>query len=231
MDASRSSSLTPGLIIRFLVLVAIVAGGAWLLLFSPWADSFTPRRLYELLQAIGERPGASFVFLGLWVLISVFGLPMTPLVLAGGAIFGFLKGGLLNYAGTLLGILVAHSCGRFLGYEFVKRVLGPTGKLLESALTNNNFWALATIRFFPVPFPVVNYGTALMGIPLRRVLAASALAYVPITMVWTYFATTLVTAGETEASELAKKIGLCILAMAVLVLVPQLIARRANKKR
>ena len=50
---------------------------------------------------------------------------------------------------------------------------------------------LVGVRFLPVPFPVVNFGAALAGIPFPRFMLTAALGLTPSMFVYTNFASTL----------------------------------------
>lgn len=223
--ATRSRWVRPTLFALF------VGASIAVLLFTPLREFIDPLRLFEALQQIGEHPAAPALFLVGFLCLSLLGAPMVPMVVAGAAAFGFGQGMALNYVGLLLGASCSYWLARTLGRDTVRRWLGSRYERLESLIQRRGFWPMVRLRFLPIPFPVANYGPALLGVGYPLFLASTALAYVPILTVYSYFAATLVQVGESEREAILQKLGLSVLLLLLLTFVPSLIVRWVNGRR
>jgi uncharacterized membrane protein YdjX (TVP38/TMEM64 family) len=122
---------------------------------------------------------------------------------------------------------------RQLGYAFVRDLVGDRLKRVERLVSRRGFWAMVRLRFVPIPFFVTNTSIALLGIPLGRYLASTAVAMVPVLLAWSAFASALVeTADATRAAAVRNLVLVFVLLVALSFLPPRLTAwRRARKLR
>lgn len=209
-----------GLWIRLGALVALGLVSVSLVLFTPLGSYLEPTRLYELLTRIREAPWAPAVFVFGAVALCLLGAPLTPIMVAGGAVFGFTRGFLLSYVATLLATSACYGAGRFLGQEAVRQLLGSRFLALEKVLAQAGFWTMTRLRFIPIPFPIFNYGSALVGIPYSRFAGSTAIAFAPIVAVYSYFAATLVSVGEADRAVILRNLTIAALAMITLTFLP-----------
>jgi uncharacterized membrane protein YdjX (TVP38/TMEM64 family) len=117
---------------------------------------------------------------------------------------------------------------RILGRDLFRRLLGSRHTAIESAIHRRGFWSMVRLRFLPVPFPVANYGSALLGVPYRLFLTSTALAYVPILIVYSYFAATVVRVGEAEREVILRRLAFSVVLLLLLTFLPPWIARWRN---
>lgn len=80
-------------LLRFLVLVALVCGALALFRFGPLGEWLDRERLVAVLGELRSRPWAPAALILLYAVACPLGLPATPLVFAGAAVFGLLPGG------------------------------------------------------------------------------------------------------------------------------------------
>jgi uncharacterized membrane protein YdjX (TVP38/TMEM64 family) len=108
-------------------------------------DAFRDR----LLQ---KGSAAPLLFLGAQVLQVVFApVPGQAVALAGGYVFGFLKGWLLTTLGLTLGSLIAMGLGRLLGKKFVRRVVSAkTLSRFDSLTGSSGYMTFFMIFLLPV---------------------------------------------------------------------------------
>lgn len=180
-----------GVTLRFAALLALVVGGALALRFTPLAQLLDRSRLVAIFASLRESTWAPLALLGLFVVLAPVGLPMTPLIIASGVVFGPLLGAVYNTLGCLAGAAVSYGLARLMGRDFVRRLAGKRIKRIESLLRRRGFWSLVGVRFLPVPFPVVNFGAALAGVPFPTFMLTAALGLTPSMFVYTNFASTL----------------------------------------
>jgi uncharacterized membrane protein YdjX (TVP38/TMEM64 family) len=173
------------------VLVALVAGGLALLRWSPLAERLDAAELLATLRAVGAEPWAPAALVAAYVLLCPVGVPVSPLILAGGVVFGFGAGTLINLAGTWLGAAATFGVARLLGRDLVAQVLGDRLARVERAVERHGFWTLVRLPFVPIPYALVNYAAALAGVRTGTFLGATALGLAPAVALFTYFAAAL----------------------------------------
>lgn len=173
--------------LRLAALGAIVATGVILVLFTPLRSYLDEASLIELLDGLRSYPYTPLLLILSFALSAPFGIPSSPILIAGGVVFGPVLGSVYNGIGLVSGAMTAYWVARALGREFVVQVAGPRLRRAEMALQRQGFWPLVQIRFLPVPLSVVSYAAALAGVSSSRFFAASAIGLLPATLVHTYF--------------------------------------------
>ncbi len=214
-----------------MALGAIVAGGFVAIRFTPLRDQLTGPALEALLLRLRGNPWAPLAFLGAYVALLPFGVPASPLMLAGGIVFGLWEGSLYTFLGVMAGGSLTYFLGRFLGRDFVEHLGGQRLKRLERRLTRSSFWSLVGIRFLPFPFTVLNYAAALVGMKPGTFLTSTALGVTPPVLLYTWFAAELSRAAAAERQAVLARMGLALLALAALIFVPRLVVGWKRKQR
>jgi uncharacterized membrane protein YdjX (TVP38/TMEM64 family) len=189
--------------IRLAALAAVVAAAAFAAHRLGVFELRDPERLGEAIRRAKDVPALPVLFVLGYAIATVFGLPGTVFTLAGGATFGTLLGSLLNWAGATLGALGAYALARLLGGDAVRRLLGRHASALDTLTSKADFAALFRLRLIPiVPFNALNFAAGLAPAPFRAYALSTALGIIPGTVVYTYFADSLV-AGVTGARQRA----------------------------
>jgi uncharacterized membrane protein YdjX (TVP38/TMEM64 family) len=178
---------------QFLLLVVLVLAGLLALSFTPLSEYFTEEGLKRLLGSLRGAWWAPLVVIVLLIVASPLGIPTTPLLL-GGAAFGVWIGSLYNTIGLILGAALSYELARFLGRDFVLAITGDRIRGIERRFQRFAFWPLVQLNFMPLPFPVVNFGAALSGVPRPVFLAAMTFGIIPSTILHTFFMHELVAA-------------------------------------
>lgn len=178
---------------KFLLVALLVIAGLIALLFTPLSDYFTEQGLMALLASLRDAWWTPLVIIGLLIIASPVGIPTTPLLL-GGAAFGVWLGSFYNTVGLILGAALSYELARFLGRDFVTAVTGDRTRGIEQRFRRFAFWPLVQLNFMPLPFPVLNFGAALSGVPRPLFLAAMTVGLIPSTVLHTFFMHELVAA-------------------------------------
>lgn len=220
---------------RFVLFVALVAVGLVLFRFTPLGERLNElldrERLMALRESLQARWWTAPLLVGLYVVLAPLGVPVSPFMLAGGAVFGTLMGWGLNLLGTFLGAAGSFFLARALGRDFVVHLVGDRLRPVERLIRRRGFWPLVRIRFLPVPFPVVNYGAALAGVPAALFLLTTAIGLVPANLVFTYFAAALVDAVGGDRAGILLQMGLAVTGLLALSFLPNLLTGRRRRKR
>ena len=188
-EASSSGRRLPlGAILRFLVLILLVILAALALRYTPLNEFLTREKMIATLEQLRAAWWSPLVLIGLYMVLSPTGLPVSPLIFAGGVVFGAWWGSLYNFVGSLLGATASFLLARALGRQLVEQVAGETLiHKAERVLERHGFWNLVRSRFLPIPFGLINFGAALAGIRLPAFILASAIGLAPSMVIWTYF--------------------------------------------
>lgn len=189
---------------KLLVLIALLVAAALAVRASPARGWLTPRGIEQLLAALREPWWAPLAFVAAYTIAAALDFSGLVLTLAGGAVFGFWWGALLNLMGANLGASAAFWVARLLGREGLHALLGGgLSARLDRLAQQAGFAWLLRLRLIPiVPFNLLNFACGLTAIPWRTYAAATAIGVVPATLVYTFFADALLS-GSHEAGHRA----------------------------
>lgn len=126
------------------------------------------------------------------VLLGILCVPLSPLSIAGGLIFGFGPGFFVVHLGTTLGAAVNFFMARYLARERVSRWLSHHEKfrLIDAAIGREGWKIIALLRFCPIPFGIANYSYGLTAVRFVPYLVATTLAIIPANVFFVWFGTT-----------------------------------------
>jgi phospholipase D1/2 len=217
--------------IRFALLLLLLGGSFAAVRWTPLGQYLEAERLQALLAHLRGAWWSPLVHLGLFVLFGSLGVPATPFVLAGAAIFGFAWGTLWNWLGVVAASLAGYLIAKALGREFVERLGGDKVKRAEAVLHRRGFLPLVAVRFLPLPFSLVNASAAVVGVRLPKFVFATALGVAPPIVILTYFASALLAAASGDRAAIARQLVVVSLSMAFLVFLPIGIRRRLRRRR
>jgi phospholipase D1/2 len=211
----------------------LLVGGFLTVRLTPLGEYLHQDRLAETLTQFQETWWAPLALLGLFAVLCPLGLPATPLLFAGGFVFGLGMGSLYNYVGCWLGAAASFGLGRVLGRDMVHQLLGAKLQRVEDLLERAGFLGLVGVRFMPIPFPVVNYGAAMTSLSAARFLSATALGLAPAVAIYTWFSSAIAAAAGGERGPLMIKLGLALAALFLLTFLPPwiLATRRRRQER
>jgi uncharacterized membrane protein YdjX (TVP38/TMEM64 family) len=177
---------------KLVALVCIVAGAFFLARALGLFAYTDTAALATAVRGLRERPFIMPLFVAAYALLTALALPGSILTIAGGAIFGFGVGSILNWTGALIGASLAFLLARTLGLGAVRRLLGRNAARLEALADTHGFVTVLRLRLIPVvPFNVLNFGEGLSGVPFRDYVLGTALGLIPGTLVYTWFADSL----------------------------------------
>jgi uncharacterized membrane protein YdjX (TVP38/TMEM64 family) len=225
-DSAPERSLR-GPALRFALLFARLGIGFVVTRYTPLREHLTVERLRETLDRLRGLWWAPIAHVGLLSVFGAVGVPATPFLLAGAAIFGARWGTLWNFAGVLTASCVGFFLARHLGREFVERIGGERVKKAERIFHRRGFVPLVAVRFLPIPFQLVNAAAAVVGVRFPKFLATSAVGLLPPIAILTFFASALLEAASgAERGAILKRLALVSLACIVAVFVPVGVWRR-----
>lgn len=182
---------------RLAILLVVIAGAVLLASRLGLFDLRDPRRLAAVVRQARGISGIAPLFVVVYGVVATFGLPATPFTLAGGAIFGTVLGAILNWCGAVLGAIGSFMLAKVLGRDALRRLLGKRAERLDGLVERGGFATILRLRLLPVvPFNVLSFAAGIAGVRLRDYVLGTALGIVPGTIVYTYFADSLISGAE-----------------------------------
>lgn len=102
-------------------------------------------------------------------------LPLSPLAVTGGLVFGFGKGFLTVQLGTALSAAVNFLVSRHVARGYVQDKLAGNAKFkaIDAAVGREGWKIVAILRFVPMPFGLVNYAFGLTAVRFWPYILAS----------------------------------------------------------
>lgn len=217
-------------LLKFAILVVFLIVAYLAFRFTPLHEFLTKERMVALMADLRAVWWAPLALIGLYVVLSPTGLPISPLIWAGGIVFGIWWGWLYNFIGALLGASASYLIARALGRDLVLHVVSASLiDRVERILERHGFWTLVRVRFLPIPFSVINYGAALAGIRWPMFITSSTLGLAPSMVIWTYFGYALFSVTTADRAVVVRNLIVAlVLTLGLTFLVP---LRNAWKKR
>jgi uncharacterized membrane protein YdjX (TVP38/TMEM64 family) len=145
---------------------------------SPWLPGFA-----AWVHTLGVW--APIVYVGAYVAAVVLMLPAFLVIMAGGAVFGVVKGSILALTGAVLGGTSAFLIGRYFARSLVERrvAANPTLSAIDRVIGEDGLKLVFLLRLSPaVPFVLSNYALGVTRVRLRDyVIGTFGLAPIVIT--------------------------------------------------
>ena len=181
----------PYLKIKPLILVLVVGGMMLAARFFQLQQYLEKEHLRQLVAAYGMWGPA--VYLGVWLLATGMFMPVTPLVLAGGILFGPVWGEVYVLIGATASAILTFLIARYLARDWVAGKIASTRLMaLDEKVARQGWKIVALSRLIPIfPFPLVNSAFGLTKISLPGFAGATLFGLFPVTMAYVYFSDNL----------------------------------------
>ena len=182
-------------IIKISILILLFLLMLFLQLKWDVASYLSSERIESWLEQAGPlAPILYMIIMALAVIISP--IPSMPLDIAAGAYFGPIMGTLYSALGALGGAVISFLIARFLGREIIEQVIGGHINFCtycsDKLLTKIVFIS----RLIPfISFDIISYGAGLTKMSLNKFAIATFLGMLPITFVYNYFGSVIVSSG------------------------------------
>ena len=207
----------------FALVVGVAALIAWKLGLFALADRAT---LLATIHRVRQAPLLIPVFIAAYVAAVTFGLPASAFTLAGGVLFGFWRGLLLNWVSAVIGATLAYLFVHALCGTTCRELLGRRAETLEQLASRHGFLGTLRLRLIPlVPFNLLNFAAALSGVRRRDYILATALGIIPGTAIYTYFADSLVQGAAGAGRRALVRLAIAGALLLLLSFVPSIVRR------
>jgi uncharacterized membrane protein YdjX (TVP38/TMEM64 family) len=194
--------------------------------FGP-TDLESLRAFARRARAMRDTGWAPPAFVLLYTLAGSLGLPITPLTLAAGVIFGAWPGAALSWAGAVASAAGGYLLARRLGAGAVRSLAGKrANKKIEKLSDSTHFLTLLRLQLIPVlPLSALNVACGMARVPFGRYIAAAAIGVIPGSVIYTYFADQVIAgAAGADSRSQAHVIAASVLLVA-LTFVPTVVGR------
>ena len=134
----------------------------------------------------------TLTFIGIYILLTVIGIPGTILTIVGGLVFGLWWGALWSAIGATLGALGAFWTARYLLRDYIKNKFSHHKglKIFNQAVIDKPIAFVLAIRFAPIsPFNVVNFLFGLTPLHWVTYTMTTFIGIIPGTLAYTWLGT------------------------------------------
>src|SRR5947199_7173169 len=193
--------------------------------------------LKEALDWIGKLgPWGPVIFVGVYVVATVFFVPGSVLTLGAGAVFGVCLGSVCVSISATLGATAAFLVGRYLARDAIARKIEKNEKFatIDRAVADEGWKIVLLTRLSPVfPFTLLNYAFGLTRVKLSHYVLASWLGMIPGTVMYVYLGSLVnIGAGHRQLTTGEWVLyGVGLLATVVVTVFVTRLARRALAKK
>jgi uncharacterized membrane protein YdjX (TVP38/TMEM64 family) len=173
-----------------LILLLLIGGMVLAGRFLQLQQYLEKEHLRQLVAAYGAW--GPVVYLCIWLLVTGMFMPVTPLILAGGVLFGSVWGEIYVMIGATISAVLTFLMARYLAREWVASKIAGTGLMgLDEKVARQGWKIVAFSRFIPIPFPLVNSAFGLTRVSLPSFAVATFFGLFPVTMAYVYFSDNL----------------------------------------
>ncbi|MBI2346102.1 MAG: TVP38/TMEM64 family protein [Deltaproteobacteria bacterium] len=216
--------------IKLLILILVLAAGLYLFTWGPLKPYASPQSLLELLNSAREQWWLPPIFIAAYATSGLIAFPGSVATLVGGVLFGVLWGSLFNWIAANLSALLGFLAARYLGRNFaIKLARGRLARLDES-VGRHGFRTILYLRLIPLfPFNAINIAAGLATIRWRDYLIATAIGILPGCVIYTYFASALISGSLKARHESYINLAIASGLLVALSLVPILVKHGRQK--
>jgi len=169
--------------IKFAIFIAFIIM-ALVIVITNW-HCIKELRIEKVVHFIREKGHyAILVYLLIFAIKPFFVVAPSNLIsIAGGILFGPVKGFILSMLGFFISGTVAFYLAQFLGKDFVQRIVGDKFIKLDDNINKNGFKILFLLRLPPIlPFDPLSYACGFTNIKYSKFILASVLGVIPETL-------------------------------------------------
>jgi len=171
-------------VVRWIVLAVFIAVVVYLMNKYNFLKGYGPEDIRDFIQKKGIL--APIVYVLLLSLLPLFLFPDSVLVIAGGMLFGLVRGTILTSIGSLIGGVIAFLISRAFGSKVVRKITKRELVLFEKYKGYSGFFIILLLRLIPLfPFKVVSYSAGLTDMKLRDFCLATVIGSLPGIIVYT----------------------------------------------
>ena len=171
----KKDYIKPALLLLFILV------GLYIARYTTMYDYFNRDFLQTYIQGFGIY--GPLIFILIYLTASLFFFPGTPITILSGILFGNILGTSYTVVGATIGASLAFFISRFLGKDFVDKILKQKMKGLneyDKKLEENGLLTMLFLRLIPLfPFNGLNFAMGLTKIKFRHFLIGTFFGIIP----------------------------------------------------
>ena len=172
---------------KFVVVAIAILLVALLYIYTPLKTVFDPAMFQD---SIEQHEGyVELIFIALYTVLTVVGVPATVLTIIGGSLFGLWYGTIISIVSATLGALCAFWMARYLFRDLAQRRLSKSQRLIkyQTAVLEQPFHFVLATRLVPIsPYNLVNYLFGLTSINWTDYAMATLVGVIPGCFAYTW---------------------------------------------
>jgi uncharacterized membrane protein YdjX (TVP38/TMEM64 family) len=169
----------------------------------------------------------TLAFVAIYGIGTAAGIPGLPFTVAAGVLFGTVIGSVLAWAGAISSAAAGYWIARTIGHDVVRRWLTRYSRVDRAINDARDFAGMLRLRLIPVlPLGIVSFAGGLARAPFGPYMAATAIGLVPSTVIYTYFADSLVEGIGNSQGEALRSLIIASVLLIGLTLAPRLVRSR-----
>jgi uncharacterized membrane protein YdjX (TVP38/TMEM64 family) len=221
LPSSRAALIRIGALVLLLAVVSF-AGYRF-----GWFDSRHTLEHVERLRKGHSIAGFTIGFVLVYGLGTSIGVPGLPFTVVAGVLFGTVLGSFVSWMGGMLSGAIGYWIARTVGHDVIVRWL-KRYKRADSAVANaRDFAGMLRLRLIPVlPLGTVNFVGGLARAPFGSYMAATAIGVIPSTVIYCYFADSLLEGVGNGRGEALRSLIIASVLLILLSLTPKFLNRR-----
>jgi uncharacterized membrane protein YdjX (TVP38/TMEM64 family) len=178
-------------VVRLIIFLCLIASMMVAVRYFQLEQYLETERLRQLVAAYGVW--GPIIYLAIWTVGPPLCIPATPILMAGGVVFGPFWGEVYVLCGATAGAIMAFLVARYLARDWVASKLSGTRlKALDELVARQGWKIVALSRLIPIfPYFLVNYAFGLTGVSLWSFTFATFFGMFPLTMAYVYFSANL----------------------------------------
>lgn len=176
--------------VKFGIFILLIVVGIGIVLMN-WRF-ISNLEIENIVESIKEKKYISVIlYLGIYIIKPLLLIiPTSMLALAGGGLFGPVKGFIFTMIGFWIAGTIAFYLARLLGRDFVAGILKKKFNKLESIMQKNGFKYLFILRLPPIiPYDPLSYVSGLTNISYKNFILASLMGVIPETICYSIIGT------------------------------------------
>lgn len=171
-------------IIKYIIIIGIILAIGLLINKFNIFKGYGPNEIKDYIQSFGLW--APFIYIIILSLLPLLLFPDSVLVIAGGMIFGLVKGAIFTTIGSLIDASIAFYISRLLGQQIVKKIIKKDLVMFRDYSKKSGFFIILMLRLIPLfPFKVVSYSAGLSDVKFKDFALATTIGSLPGILVYT----------------------------------------------
>lgn len=156
--------------------------------WAPLSGLLDTVALGDAIEDLRASPIAPVFVILAFLASGLLAVPVSLMIIASGALFGFVLGSVYALSGSLLSALLIYELGRKLGRDRVRRIAGTRVTKVSRSMVRSGIMVVATLRLVPVTvFTVVNLVAGASRIRLFDYVIGTLVGMFPVVAALSFF--------------------------------------------